>query len=139
MSLPTLSAIGHIKFKEFKQANGKNLCSFLLSCSEKKFKGEGYDSLDIKVTVWEKQADFVNTYLNDGDVCEVVGKIETNVFTKDDGTKIRTTQFKFPSVNFVPKPFSNNSELRQATVGNIPIVHETIAKPATIEDAGLPF
>ncbi len=142
MSLPTLTAVGHIKFKEYKVINDKSMVSFVLNCSEKKYKGDGYDNLDIKVNVWGGQADFVNQYLNDGDVCEVVGKIETNVYEKQDGTKVRTTQFKFPQVSFIPKPFSHNSEARQ-TGNNSPVHRETIpaqTAPAPIDNSDeIPF
>lgn len=135
MSLISVQASGHVKFKEFKNVNGKNMCSFTLSCSEKKWKGEGYDSVEPKVTLWEQQADFFNQHINDGDVCEVVGKLVERKWESGD-KKGKSLEFMMPKVSFLPKPFSHNQETRQAPV----VVRETIPKvPEPIEESTLPF
>ena len=140
MSLPTLTATGIVKFKEYKTVGQNNICSFVLNCSEKGKDGT-WENFDIKATVWNKTADFVNQYFHDGDIAEVVGKLQTRVFEKQDGSKVRTTEFKFPSVNFPPKAFSNNQDARQRTGMNSPVATQTINKtvPIDTDEDSLPF
>lgn len=131
MSLPTVTAIGTVKFKEYKQGDN-NICSFILSCSEKQYKGDGYDNFNAKVTTFGKSADFVNQYFNDGDIAEVVGKLETQTYEKKDGTKGTSIQFKLANVSFVPKA-------RAATGSESPVIHETIKRETPLAEDELPF
>ena len=67
MALPTVSIFGNINKIELKYLpNGKALCSYKIECSEKNAKGE-WDNLYIEGVSFDKSAEFVNQYFNDGD------------------------------------------------------------------------
>jgi single-strand DNA-binding protein len=105
-------AIGNVKkpMLKFSQA-GKAIHSFTLECSEKKPDGT-YDNCYLKVTTFDKTAEFVNQYFNEGSVAVVTGSLQTTSWEKD-GKKNYETTFKFPTVTFAPKDKSGNQE-RQA-------------------------
>lgn len=103
MSLPTISVVGNLKRIETKfTQSGKQVTSFTVECAEKNAKGE-YQNLYLKGECWDKQAEFVNQYFRDGSVAIVTGKLYTNVYDKQDGTKAYETKLLFPSVSFAPK------------------------------------
>ena len=103
MSLPTISVIGNMKRIELKYTqSGKAVCSFQIECAEKNAKGE-WTNLYLKGECWEKQAEFVNQYFRDGSVAIVTGKLYTNVYEKQDGSKVYENKLLFPSVSFAPK------------------------------------
>lgn len=103
MSLPTITVVGNMKRIELKYTpNGKSVCSFQLECAEKNAKGE-WVNLYLKGECWEKQAEFVNQYFQDGSVAIVTGKLFTNVYKKQDGTNAYEVKLLFPSVSFAPK------------------------------------
>lgn len=103
MSLPTITVIGNLKRIETKfTQSGKQVTNFTVECAEKNAKGE-YQNLYLKGECWDKQAEFVNQYFRDGSVAIVTGKLYTNVYEKQDGTKAYETKLLFPSVSFAPK------------------------------------
>jgi single-stranded DNA-binding protein len=59
--------------------------------------------------VWDKQAEFVNQYFQDGSVAIVTGKLYTNVYEKQDGSKVYENKLLFPSVSFAPKDKAGQS------------------------------
>jgi len=112
MALPIITAIGNLKRIESKFIpSGKKIVSFQLECSEKNSKGE-WENLYIKGEVWEKSADFVEQYFKEGSVAIVTGKLVTNVYEKQDGSKVYENKFMFPNVTFPPKDKteSNNGQ-----------------------------
>ena len=101
--LPTMTAIGNLKRIETKfTQSGKQVTSFTVECAEKNAKGE-YQNLYLKGECWDKQAEFVNQYFRDGSVAIVTGKLFTNVYEKQDGSKVYEVKLLFPSVSFPPK------------------------------------
>ena len=103
MSLPIISVCGNLKRIETKfTQSGKQVTSFQIECAEKNAKGE-YQNLYLKGECWDKQAEFVNQYFRDGSVAIVTGKLFTNVYEKQDGTKAYEIKLLFPSVSFAPK------------------------------------
>tara|TARA_R110000796_G_C14553458_1_gene434121 strand:- start:1676 stop:2089 length:414 start_codon:yes stop_codon:yes gene_type:complete len=103
MSLPIISICGNLKKIESKLlTSGKQLVSFQVECSEKNAKGE-WENLYIKGEVWEKSAKFVEQYFKEGSAAIVTGKLVTNVYEKQDGTKVYENKFLFPNVTFAPK------------------------------------
>ena len=143
MALPTISVFGVIKRMEYKQtATGKALCKFQIECAEKNAKGE-WTNLYLSGETWEKQADFVNSYFRDGSVAIVTGKLYTNVYEKQDGTKVYENKLLFPNVSFPPKeraeqPQAQQEQQPQHYRPKPEIVRETI--PAPIDDLdSLPF
>ena len=102
MSLPTVTIVGTVRFKETKHLpSGKQITSLMVSCSEKKKDGS-YDNLNIKAEFWEKSAQFVEQYFQDGSPIIVTGKLITNEF-ESNGQKRREIKFHFPQASFVPK------------------------------------
>jgi single-stranded DNA-binding protein len=103
MSLPTITICGNLKRIETKfTTSGKQVTKFQVECAEKNSKGE-YINLYISGEVWDKQAEFVNQYFQDGSVAIVTGKLYTNVYEKQDGSKVYENKLLFPSVSFAPK------------------------------------
>ena len=80
--LPTITIIGNLKRIELKYtATGKAVTKFQVECAEKNTKGE-WTNLYISGECWEKQAEFVNQYFQEGSVAIVTGKLYTNVYEK---------------------------------------------------------
>lgn len=118
MSLPTITVIGNMKRIELKYTpSGKAVCSFKIECAEKNAKGE-WVNLYLKGECWEKQAEFVNQYFQDGSVAIVTGKLFTNVYEKQDGAKVYEVKLLFPNVSFAPKDKAGGQN--QAPQQNIP-------------------
>lgn len=103
MALPTISITGNIKRPELKYtSSGKAVHKFSLECSEKNKDGT-FDNLYIDVTTFDKSAEFVNQYFQEGSIAIVTGKLVTKVWTDKDNKKHYDITFKFPSVEFAPK------------------------------------
>jgi len=103
MALPTVSIFGTISKIELKYTQaGKAICSYQIECSEKNQKNE-WENLYLKGASLEKQAEFINQYFKDGDVCIATGKLVTKNYTKQDGSKVYEVQLKFPQIQFAPK------------------------------------
>jgi single-strand DNA-binding protein len=114
MALPTVSIFGTINKKELKYLpNGKALCSYKIECSEKNAKGE-WDNLYIDGVSFDKQAEFVNQYFNDGDLCIATGKLVTEVYENKEGKKVYTIKLKFPNIEFAPKSKNSAPQPKQA-------------------------
>jgi len=107
--LPTIEITGNISKIQTKfLPSGKQLTSFQIECSEKNKNGE-WNNLYIKGECWEKSAEFVSKYFKDGDVAIVTGKLFTNVYDKQDGSKAYENKFLFPNVSFPPKAKDSQS------------------------------
>ena len=114
MSLPVVTICGNLKRIETKfLPSGKEMTSFQVECSEKNSKGE-WQNLYIKGEVWEKSSQFVKQYFQEGSVAIVTGKLITNVYEKQDGTKVYEIKFLFPNVSFAPKDKSENQSQNTA-------------------------
>lgn len=113
MSLPTITVIGNLKRLELKYIpSGKALCTFQIECSEKNSKGE-WTNLYLKGECWDKSAEFVNQYFKEGSAAIVTGKLFTNVYEKQDGSKVYENKLLFPSVSFAPKDKADNQSQQQ--------------------------
>ena len=114
MGLPTITVIGNLKRMEQKfLPSGKELTKFQVECSEKNSKGE-WENLYISGEVWEKASTFLNQYFKDGSPVIVTGKLVTNMYEKQDGTKVYENKFLFPQVSFVPKDKSDSQPQQQS-------------------------
>lgn len=108
MGLPVITAVGTLNKLETKfTPSGKEVTKFTLECSEKNAKGE-WENLYLKGEVWEKASTFLNQYFKDGSVAIVTGKLVTNVYEKQDGSKVYENKLLFPSISFVPKDKADN-------------------------------
>ena len=103
MALPQITVIGSLGKLETKfTLSGKEVTKFQVECSEKNSKGE-WENLYLKGEVWEKASEFLNKFFKDGSVAIVTGKLVTNVYEKNDGSKVYENKLLFPSISFVPK------------------------------------
>ena len=103
MALPTITVCGNLKRIDSKFIpSGKQVVKFQVECSEKNSKGE-WQNLYISGEVWDKSAEFVMNYFKDGSSAIVTGKLVTNVYEKQDGTKVYENKFLFPNITFAPK------------------------------------
>lgn len=108
MSLPYITIIGTLGKLETRHIpSGKEVTKFQVECSEKNSKGE-WENLYIKGEVWEQASQFLNKYFKNGSVAVVTGKLVTNVYEKNDGTKAYENKLLFPSISFVPKDKEDN-------------------------------
>ena len=109
MSLPVVTIVGNLSRIESKFIpSGKQVVKFQVECSEKDSKGE-WKNLYINGEVWDKAADFFMKYFKDGSVAIVTGKLVTNVYAKQDGTKVYENKFLFPNVSFAPREKESNN------------------------------
>lgn len=109
MGLPTVTIFGTINNIELKYSqSGMAICSFTIECSEKNKKGE-WENLQLRGSVFEKQAEFVNQWFQNGALCVATGKLVTEVYEKD-GKKTYTTKLKFPNIEFAPKAKNTEGE-----------------------------
>ena len=109
MSLPTITIIGNLKRIETKfTQSGKQVTKFQIECAEKNAKGE-WTNLYLSGECWDKAAAFVNQYFNDGSPAIVTGKLYTNIYEKQDGTKVYENKLLFPNVSFAPKDKSDQN------------------------------
>lgn len=103
MSLPTVSLFGTINKIETRfSQTGTQITSFQIECSEKNKDGE-WENLYIKGAVFNKAAEFVNNYFQDGSLCVATGKLVTEVYEGQDGKKKYEIKLKFPQIEFAPK------------------------------------
>lgn len=106
--LPQITAVGTLNKLETKfTPSGKEVTKFTLECSEKNAKGE-WENLYLKGEVWEQASQFLNKYFKDGSVAIVTGKLVTNVYEKQDGSKVYENKLLFPTVSFIPKDKADN-------------------------------
>jgi len=105
-----ISVTGNMKRIELKYTpSGKAVCKFQIECAEKNSKGD-WVNLYLSGECWEKSAEFVNQYFRDGSVAIVTGKLYTNVYEKQDGTKVYENKLLFPNVSFAPKDKSGDNQ-----------------------------
>ena len=108
MGLPIITIIGNLSKLETKfTPSGKEVTKFQVECSEKNSKGE-WENLYIKGEVWEQASQFLNKYFKNGSVAVVSGKLVTNVYEKNDGSKVYENKLLFPTVSFLPKDKEDN-------------------------------
>ena len=116
-------------------SNGKAVTKFQIECAEKNSKGE-WVNLYISGECWEKQAEFVNQYFQDGSVAIVTGKLYTNVYAKQDGTKVYENKLLFPNVSFAPKDKNVSSQNNQAQQNSQPQYQQP--NPSQVQHENVP-
>ena len=111
---------------------GSSITKFSIAV-DRRFKTDGQPSADfINVVVFGKTGEFVEKWFHKGDPISVTGRIQTGSYTKQDGTKVYTTDVIAESAEFVPgKPQNQSQEPEQVNEGFMQINAE--------DEAGLPF
>lgn len=111
---------------------GSSITKFSIAV-DRRFKTDGQPSADfINVVVFGKTGEFVEKWFHKGDPISITGRIQTGSYTKQDGTKVYTTDVIAESAEFVPgKPQNQSKEPEQVNEGFMQINAE--------DEAGLPF
>lgn len=112
--------------------SGSSITKFSIAV-DRRFKTDGQPSADfINVVVFGKTGEFVEKWFHKGDPISITGRIQTGSYTKQDGTKVYTTDVIAESAEFVPgKPQNQSQEPEQVNEGFMQINAE--------DEAGLPF
>lgn len=81
------------------------------------------------VQAWNKTAEFIVKYFKKGDPIEIVGRLQTDSYEKQDGTKVSEVYINITEVSFpLSKKTETAAEPRQAQSG-----------PVEVPDSDLPF
>lgn len=111
---------------------GSSITKFSIAV-DRRFKTDGQPSADfINVVVFGKTGEFVEKWFHKGDPISITGRIQTGSYTKQDGTKVYTTDVIAETAEFVPgKPQNQSQEPEQVNEGFMQINAE--------DEAGMPF
>ena len=138
MALPIITIVGTLGRIETKHIpSGKEVTKFQVECSEKNSKGE-WENLYIKGEVWEQASQFLNKYFKNGSIAVVTGKLVTNVYDKNDGTKAYENKLLFPRVDFIPKEKDDNQETQRPQQKQEPVIQYENYSEDISEDS-MPF
>ena len=109
---------------------------------DRRIRKEGEVSADfISCIAFGKNAEFAEKYLSKGIKIAIEGRIQTGSYTKQDGTKVFTTDVVIESQEFVERKGETG---QQAGTANSPAPStdsgdEFMQIPDGVEDDGLPF
>lgn len=84
-------------------ASGKQVSSFTVAV-DRKYKSEDKTADFIRVTAWDKSAEFIANYGAKGRMVGVTGRIEQNKFTNKDGVVIESYQIVADDVILLDRP-----------------------------------
>ena len=112
--------------------SGSSIAKFTIAV-DRRFKTDGQPSADfINIVVFGKTGEFVEKWFHKGDPISITGRIQTGSYTKQDGTKVYTTDVIAETAEFVPgKPQNQPQEQEPVNEGFMNIDAE--------DEAGLPF
>jgi len=85
---------------------------------------EGKQTADFpRVVVWGKRAETVGKYMKKGNPIGVSGSVRTGSYTKDDGSKVYTTEILASGVKFITYPTKTTEGVEpnmNAEIENVP-------------------
>lgn len=112
---------------------GSSITKFTVAV-DRRFKRDGEPSADfLNIVVFGKTGEFVEKWFHKGDPISLTGRIQTGSYTKQDGTKVYTTDIIADSAEFVPgKP-------QNAQASDPEPVNEGFMQIDAETEAGLPF
>ena len=94
--------------------NQKAVARFSLAV-DRKFTREGDPTADFfNCTAFGKSAEFVENYLQKGTKMIVIGRLQNNDYTKEDGTKVYSTQILVDELEFAESKRSSEGSSQQA-------------------------
>ena len=95
---------------EIKNAGSTLVARYTLAV-DRKFKREGEQTADfIPCIAFGRNAEFAEKYLTKGKKIAVVGRIQTGSYTKQDGTKVYTTDVVVEKQEFVESRAAENTQ-----------------------------
>lgn len=110
---------------------------------DRKYKREGEQTADfIPCIAFGRNAEFAQKYLTKGKKIAVVGRIQTGSYTKQDGTKVYTTDVVVEEQEFVESKASEHSENSNNAARADDLYKSSngfMSIPDNLEDDGLPF
>lgn len=90
---------------------GSSVAKFSLAV-DRRFKQEGGQTADFPNCVaFGKTAEFIEKYFSKGQRMGAVGRIQTGSYTKEDGTKVYTTDVVVENVEFVESKGSGGGQV----------------------------
>ena len=104
--LNNVSLVGRFtKEPELKTIGEKNVvCNFTLAVNRTFKNAEGEREADfIQCQAWNKQAEFINTYLHKGQLVAVTGEIRTRTYERKDKTLAYVTEINLNSIQSLEK------------------------------------
>lgn len=101
--LPTITIDGRlVADPELRFTNsGKAVCSFRVAASDSKKTDTGWETLEqifIGVSLWEAEGEAAADQLQKGDQVVITGRLFEREYDKNDGSKGRSLEVKFPTV-----------------------------------------
>ena len=86
---------------EMKQSkNGKSYLPVRVAI-DRRDKDENTDFISCRA--WDKTAEFITKYFHKGDPIEIIGRLQSETYEKQDGTKINNMVVIIDKVGFVPR------------------------------------
>lgn len=131
----SVQLIGRLtKDPEIRDTNsGVKVARFTLAVS-RRFKKEGQPDADfIGCIAFGKTAEFIEKYFTKGMKMATEGTIQTGNYTKNDGTKVYTTDVIIGNVEFCESKGDHSSDAKPAAESSFMNI------PDGVEDEGLPF
>lgn len=123
--------------------NPMPVARFSLAVDRRRANADGQREADfISCIAFQRSAEFVEKYLNQGTKIVLSGRIQTGSYTNKDGQKVYTTDVIAEDIEFAESKSAagNRAEARTANAGSAPLVNEGFMNiPDGIEDEGLPF
>ena len=86
---------------DIKYSNGGSTIARFTLAVNRRFKSEGGPDADFpNIIAFGKTAEFIEKYFHKGMKMDMTGRIQTGSYTKEDGTKVYTTDVVAESVEF---------------------------------------
>lgn len=133
-----MSLVGRLtRDPEVRYSQGQNstaVARFTLAV-DRRFKREGEANADfINCIAFGKTAEFIEKYFFKGMRLGGSGRIQTGSYTKQDGTKVYTTDVVLDEVEFVESKSQSQGAQPQSADSD-----EFMSIPDGVDDVGLPF
>ena len=123
---------------QIRETTQVKIASYTLAVDRRKTAPDGTRGADfINIKVFSRGADFAQNYLHKGTKLIVRGRIETGSYTKQDGTKVYTTEVIADEQEFAESKAA--SEANAVETGTKPATDEFVPMPDNLDDEGLPF
>ena len=109
-----------VKDPEVRYTNGGMSVTKFKIAVDRDFKKEGGQAADFpSVVAFGKTAEFIEKYFHKGKRIEIVGRLQTGSYEKDDGTKVYTTDVLAERVGFgESKSAGGSQEPKSKPAGN---------------------
>lgn len=96
---------------DIRYSNGGTSIARFSIAVDRRWKKEGQPDADFPgIIAFGKTAEFVEKYFHKGSRIGITGRIQTGSYTKEDGTKVYTTDVIAESVEFVESKNSTSAE-----------------------------